>query len=56
MNGIRSLFPLVGLKGIFMFKSNGLVNPKSLRTVFSCCRQDQKGTGGTEVYIFNVVK
>ena len=47
LDGIRSPFPLVVLKYIFMFKSNSLVNPK---IIFFVCRQDQKGTGGTDFF------
>ena len=44
---MRSLFPLVVLKCVFMLKSNSLVNPKDL----FFCGVDQKGTGGAEIYI-----
>ena len=50
LDGMRSLFPLLALKCTFMFKSNSLVNPKDF--VFFWCRQDQKATGGAEIYIF----
>ena len=50
LDGMRSLFPLVVLKCVFMFKSNSLVNPTIL--LFFWCRQDQKATGGAEIYIF----
>ena len=47
-DGMRSPFPMVVMKRIFMFKSNSLlVNPKIFR-VF--CSKDQKGTGWTETF------
>ena len=50
LDGIRSLSPLVVLKCVFIFKSN---SKSEKLVVFFWCRQDQKGTGGTEIYVFN---
>ena len=36
----------------FFQKSNGLCKPEKL-VVFFCCKQDQKGTGGAEIYTFH---
>ena len=47
-----AFFPQIVLKCIFMFKSNSLVNPEDL--VFFWCSQDQKATGGTEIYFLAV--
>ena len=49
---MRSLFRLVILKCIFIIKSNSLYKSEKL-VVFSWCRQDQIGTDGTEIYIFD---
>ena len=48
-----SLCRLVVLKCIFMFKSKSLY--KSEKLVFFWYRKVQKGTGGTEIYIFVTV-
>ena len=53
LDGIRSLFRLVILKCVFIFKSNRLVNPEK-NVIFFWCRQDQKGAGGAEIYISTV--
>ena len=53
LDGVRSLFRLVDLTCVFMFKTNSLVHPKNLyQVVFFWYRQDQKGTGGSEIYIY----
>ena len=52
MDGVRSLCRLVILIYILMFKSNNICKSEKL-VVFFWCRQDQKGTGGTEIYIFH---
>ena len=44
LDGVRSPFPLVVLKHVFMFKSKSLINPKTF-CVFWCI-QDQRGTVG----------
>ena len=50
LDGVRSLFRLVDLTCVFMFKTNSLVHPKNLyQVVFFWYRQDQKGTGGTVI-------
>ena len=51
LDDIRSLFRLVVLKCIFVFKSNSLCKSEKL-VLFFWCRQDQKGTGGAEIHIF----
>ena len=49
LDGIISPFPLAVFKCVFMYKPNSLANPK-IFFVFIWCRQDQKGTGWTEIY------
>ena len=53
LGGIRSLFFFrrVVLKFIFMFKSNRLCKSEKKKKLvgFFSCRQDQKGTGRTDV-------
>ena len=50
LHGMRNFFRLVVLKCLFMFKSNGLCKSEKL-VVFFWCRQDQKRTGGTEIFV-----
>ena len=51
-DGTCTLFHLIVLKYTFIFKSNGLCKPEKIVILF-WCRQDEKGTGGTEIHIFN---
>ena len=49
LDGMRSPFPLDVLKRTFMLKANSLRSPNL--SVLFWCRQDQKRTGGTEIYL-----
>ena len=52
VNGIRSLFGLVVLLNVFMFKSNSLVNPKNLYG-FSGLGRTRRGLVGLKyLYIY----
>ena len=50
LDGLRSLFRLVVLKCVFHVQIKQSCRSGKL-VVFFWCRQDQKGTGGTEIYI-----
>ena len=52
LDGRRGSFPLAVLKCIFTLKKKGLVNPKIIRVFW--CRQDQKETGGAEIYFLRL--
>ena len=49
LDGMRTLSREVVLKCLFMFKSNRVCKSDE-NIVFFWCRQDQKGTGGTEMF------
>ena len=51
LDGTRSLFRLVVLKYVFMFKSNSLVNPKDL--CFSGVDRNRRGLVGLKYIYFN---